>query len=61
MKGVTKKDFFQWGVYEGIKNATEETVKKEFLDLVGNKDDLAEWTLEVYEKVLGVKALDKVA
>jgi len=57
MKGVTKKDFFQWGVYEGIKNATEEAVKKEFLELVGNKDDLAEWTLEVYEELLFPKAV----
>ena len=64
VEGMTIKDFFQWGVYEGAKKYDKKMLKKYikfyFLEKKNETYDemmQARWALEVYSKLLLPKAV----
>ena len=64
VEGMTIKNFFQWGVYEGAKKYDKKMLKKYiYFFMVENKNKTYEemmqsrWALEVYSKLLLPKAV----
>jgi hypothetical protein len=64
VEGMTVKDFFQWGVYEGAKKYDKKMLKKyiKFYFLEKKNETYEEmmqtrWALEVYAKLLLPKAV----
>jgi hypothetical protein len=64
VEGMTIKDFFQWGVYEGAKKYDKKMLKKyiKFYFLEKKYETYEEmmrarWALEVYSKLLLPKAV----
>jgi len=64
VEGMTLKDFFQWGVYEGAKKYDKKMLKKyiKFYFLEKKNETYEEmmqarWALEVYAKLLLPKAV----
>lgn len=58
-EGLTVKDFFQWGVYEGAKKLDKKTLNKyiKFFKFENKNETYeqmkqAQWSLEVYGQLL---------